>query len=231
MGFSSCIWVISSRLKRIWHGIGESIVHETTLTSTTVCITVNKLLLRKWYRSWIVLDSMSRSNATGRRESPATTTATLVLDWNNSTCGNPINYICGWCSRTKSWAVESFNSTTKLSLVQSSVQLHFRLWESGKFVISTFTCCSWIGIMSSDLLMISLPVRSSHFILSSSRITLSIGGDIRHELIIFRSHFTTLAEMMKFLLLHDLIDDTTSNSRSSNSTATDLKQCSFILHI
>lgn len=91
MGFSHCIWVISSRLKRIWHGIGESIVHETTLTSTTACITVNKLLLRKWYRSWIVLDSMSRSNATGRRESPATTTATLVLDWNNSTCGNPIN--------------------------------------------------------------------------------------------------------------------------------------------
>ena len=100
MAFSHCVWVISSRLKWICHRIRKCVVHETTLASTTVCITVNKLLLGKWNSSWIVFDSVSWSNATSCRKSPATTTVTLVLNWNNSTSSDPINFSSCWCSST-----------------------------------------------------------------------------------------------------------------------------------
>ena len=75
------------------------------------------------------------------------------------------------------------------------------------------------------------PVGSSHFILGFSWEVLSIGGYVGHEFVILSRHFTVSIELGDLIALDNLEDDTSGDGGSSDGTATNLEESSFVLHI
>ena len=105
----------------------------------------------------------------------------LVLDWSNFFCGNPIDFsgICEvlivfsvvflWCSNTR---VITFHVAPLLSSVIRHV------------VVSRFRSSLWISVMSFDGSISSHEVSLSHFVSGFSVVLLSVLRDVSHELIV-----------------------------------------------
>jgi hypothetical protein len=75
------------------------------------------------------------------------------------------------------------------------------------------------------------PVALSVFEFTLGWVGFSISGNVRHEFIIGGRHGSVTVELVDFVHLDNLEDDTGSNGRSSDSTATNLEESSFVLHI
>jgi len=91
---STSVWVVRLGLHLGGLGVGESIVHETTI-ATLVALggrAVNELLLREGVELF-VLEEVSTLHRSGGGESPAGTTLSLVLDWGDGTLSSPVDGI------------------------------------------------------------------------------------------------------------------------------------------
>lgn len=140
---STSVWVVRLGLHLGGLGVGESIVHETTI-ATLVALggrAVNELLLREGVESF-VLEEVSTLHRSGGGESPAGTTLSLVLDWGDGTLSSPVDGI--WetlhvssVSSVSTLVVSSFvvSLTIMVSLVVSLVLVLLGVvLESEKFL-------------------------------------------------------------------------------------------------
>jgi hypothetical protein len=88
--FYTNIWVafLTFDSVHLWINIGKS--HESTIASAVPVRAVNHLLLGE-VDEFSSIDEMSTLHGTGDRESPAWSALSLVLDWGNSSGGNPVD--------------------------------------------------------------------------------------------------------------------------------------------
>jgi hypothetical protein len=137
---STSVWVVRLGLHLGGLGVGESIVHETTI-ATLVALggrAVNELLLREGVERF-VLEEVSALHRSGGGESPAGTALSLVLDWGDGTLSSPVDGI--WetlhVSSVSTLVVSSFvvSLTIMVSLVVSLVLVLLGVvLESEKFL-------------------------------------------------------------------------------------------------
>ena len=82
-----------------------------------------------------------------------------------------------------------------------------------------------------NLGVVVCPVALSVFEFTLGCVGFSICGNVRHEFIVGGRHSSIIAELVDLVHLDDLKYDTGSDGRSSDSTATNLEESSFVLHI
>jgi hypothetical protein len=89
---SSSVWVVS--LGHEWGGfdVFESVVHKATVAYVVLLRAVNELLLRVGGED-SGGDLLDIFDGFGDGESPAWSTLSLVLDWSDSTFGNPVVFV------------------------------------------------------------------------------------------------------------------------------------------
>jgi hypothetical protein len=110
----------------------------------------------------------------------------LVLDWGNSTLGNPVNRV------SKVAIVEDLDvllkSHTIVDLLVSSKDLSLLSSPSGELVDANDMGHGWIGVDVIDLSQVLLEDLRSELVLSSSSVVLVVLNNVGHELVVGISH-------------------------------------------
>ena len=88
-----------------------------------------------------------------------------------------------------------------------------------------------IGVERFNIGIVVCPVALSVFEFTLGWVGFTISGNVRHEFIVGGRHGSVTVELVDLIGLDDLKNDTGSDGRSSDSTATNLEESSFVLHI